>query len=107
MTNDHLAAIEAREQKATPGPWLHDRYNEEYAEGCTETHWVSGPDGADGAPTVAHVYTDSCTACWPNIPNDDAEFIAHAREDIPALVAEVRAMKSEISDLQRHMRNAL
>ncbi len=27
--------------------------------------------------------------------------------ELMALVAEVRAMKSEISDLQRHMRNAL
>ncbi len=40
---------------------------------------------------------------WPS----DYDALVDTAESVPALVAEVRAMKSEISDLQRHMRNAL
>lgn len=60
---EQLNAIRERAAKSTPGPWYHNRHNE-----------ISTPNGARLAQTVTGL---------------DAEFIAHVREDVPALVAEV------------------
>lgn len=66
MTPETLAAIKARCEAATPGPWK--------ADGCElyvhhSREWVGETLRPDD----------------PRAPRD-AEFIAHAREDVPALV---------------------
>ena len=66
MDSKYLAEIKAREQAATPGPW--------YADG-----WGLFDD-IQGELVELHD-TDP-----------DAQFIAHARTDIPALVAEVERL---------------
>lgn len=69
---DRLAAIRARVEAATPGPW--------------EVHKSDVirvlPDPTTGEPEP-HLVAQS----WPV----DASFIAHARTDIPALLAAVEA----------------
>ena len=71
MKPEQLAAIRARLAKSSPEPWEHK----------------------------------VCTACWPGMTHlalaDDgrttvgnAEFIAHARADIRALLAEVKRLSS-------------
>jgi hypothetical protein len=67
LTNEELAAIRERAEKATPGPWI-DNGNEIVAE-CKPNLGIAGA-----------------------ISDEDAEFIAHARTDIPKLIAEVERL---------------
>lgn len=92
MTDDKLAAIEQRVQAATPGPW--------HAPGLGEVHtdhdagvFIRRDEDGEGDPIVA----DFCS--YPNWEGN-AEFIAHAREDVPALLAEVRRLRAERDDVE-------
>ena len=80
--------IEARANAATPGPWKE-----------RESIWcgsfaVEGPFGFDMNQTERrkpYILLDSPS---------DATFIAHAREDIPALVGEVRRLREREAKLR-------
>lgn len=79
-----LDAIEARASKATAGPW------NVYA-GCSHDHSARTRGiGSDAIPKSECVFEDPCLA------SEDAEFIAHARDDIPALVARVRELTPRV-----------
>jgi hypothetical protein len=75
MTDKHLNEIEARANAASPGPW-----------GCK---WVYR-----GATRTAFLMREEGDG-WFVGPNLDATFIAHARQDVPALIAEVRRLQAE------------
>lgn len=79
---EYLDAIEARATAATAGPW----------------HWGDGDmchmAGNTIGPEINHV------AAYAESPGD-AEFIAHARTDVPALVAALRAVLGVEQDLAR------
>lgn len=81
MTKINLAEIEARAEKATPGKWVFDgdKFDDGYNVYATEH------------PHIKIVRAD-------DNPNDkaDAEFIAHAREDVPALIAEVKKLRKAL-----------
>jgi hypothetical protein len=87
-----LDAIEARAKAATPGPWSYrkNRYR--------ENSWVISRDAPAGrSMRVIHYVND---------PEDDQEhvdgvFVAHAREDIPALIAQLRRLSEDIEALRR------
>lgn len=72
MEQETLDEIKAREQAATPGPW--------YTDG-----WALWDD--DLNEFVELHDTDP-----------DAQFLAHARTDIPALLAEVERLTKEYND---------
>lgn len=73
-----LGAIEARANAATPGPWGYD------------LNGYIAPDlGDEWGGTVAKVLGKGGQF------DKDGEFIAHARTDIPALLAEVRRLRAE------------
>lgn len=77
LTDDELTAIRGREQAATPGPWFyHPRTEEIYY----------GDPGDD---------RNNYMICNP----EDFEFAAHARTDIPALLAEIDRLRAEVSRL--------
>lgn len=76
MTHDELQAIKARAEAATLGPW---------------TAETVGPCSCGQCP--AHVNVFAGPHQWPKINPPDAEFIAHARTDVPALVAEVERLR--------------
>lgn len=86
MIPGEFAAIEARANAATPGPWEH----------CTK--------GYDGLPLVvaegygfpAEPLGQSGTHVIETM-EADAEFIAHSRTDIPALLAAVRERDNTIA----------
>lgn len=78
-----LDAIQARVDAATPGPWCWSWYDK----------WC-GLNGPFGGILYHH-------ANW-NVLDDDAEFIAHARTDVPQLVAELRMLRDSCTDLIRH-----
>lgn len=101
MTEKQLEEIKERCEAATPGPWRW-RYRTFLTEcGEYEDH-----------PSVSTV-TD-CTICDLGDSNSycsdgngiydedsDAEFIAYAREDIPALLEEIEKLKEEIKNLEK------
>jgi hypothetical protein len=80
MTDEELQAIEARANAATPGPW------EVFAEREVSTE---------------HKALMGCTHDGDGVfyEREDAEFVAHARADIPALVAEVRRLRGALGRL--------
>ncbi|MBX6362018.1 MAG: hypothetical protein IRZ03_18330 [Acidobacterium ailaaui] len=71
MNEIQLIEIEQRAEKATPGPWK--------VEASTEGDWVL--DSRDDV--IAGTF----------VQEGDADFIVHAREDVPALIAEVRRLR--------------
>jgi hypothetical protein len=70
-----LDEIEARAEKATPGPWV-------------DGHGVSGG-------FVAYHGGDEPEAVCINVGCDDGDFIAHARTDIPALLATLELAREQ------------
>lgn len=77
MTEDELRVIEARAEAATPGPWEME---------VDDPYVIWGPDDLrivsfKGSTIIGF--------------EDNAPFVAHAREDIPALIAEVRRLRKE------------
>lgn len=101
MTDADLLAIEARANAATAGPW------------------TPRVDSKEGWSTDSNGHSHRhCTYLYPNgklhifqgqefcrpaihMPQAcaDADFIAHARIDVPALLAEVRRLNAENFDL--------
>ena len=99
-TTDRLNEIEARANAATEGPWEADKYTELDPDGFYELARVIAPDPDDEedyAIGVVHV----------GILRNDAAFIAHARTDVPALVAALRAVLEEIDKRGKRAREAL
>ncbi len=84
MTEEELKEIEKRADDATPGPWLTASY-------------------VDRRRSVAMFF--DCSLVTREDPNllargsdmDNAWFIKHAREDVPALIAEVRRLKANLA----------
>jgi len=78
MTEEELNAIEARANAATAGPWR-----------GTKNEGVQADDTA--------VFETGCGCCTEKFLSEpDALFIANARTDVPALVAEIRRIKQEM-----------
>ena len=99
-----LDAIEARANAATPGPWipLYDSCDCDPDYGCSHGQWVhavSLPTHAvgyesspcDGAGCIYHSAGEVA-----DFTRETAEFIAAARTDVTALVAEVRRLRGEL-----------
>lgn len=91
-----LDAIEARANAATAGPW--------HVSGGTDgekSRWSHDGEGAtiyrDGSelnPVVVGGCQDEQGGAIGVLKNSDAEFIAHAREDVPAMLAALRAART-------------
>lgn len=98
MSEEELQAIEARAAAATPGPW---RWA--YAYQVRGTHWCLENDAsaANGCTINHHLVTFGTEEYEYNDDGDatrvdqtpDFAFIAAARTDIPALLAELRRLK--------------
>jgi hypothetical protein len=125
LSAEQHAAIRAREAAATPGPW--EAYPHDHpASGC---RCLSCSDPVVGwtIETPASAFCDDLVArrsnagelndfrrplasCGegPLLRYEDAEFAAHAREAVPALLAEVdrlRAERAEAAQLSHQYRN--
>lgn len=80
-----IDAIEAHAASAFPGPWTHD-----------EQHMF----GVVKGPTVTGVITTISRSVEHDAPSPasitsaTARFVAHARQDVPALIAEVRRLRA-------------
>lgn len=80
--SDRLDEIEARANAATPGAW--ERHPIAYRGGCVVSR-VPGQPPQDVAITEGHAGSIA-----------DADFIAHARFDVPYLLARLRAAEAYI-----------
>lgn len=101
---DRIAEIEARAKAATEGPW-------------EASDWSR--DGGDFRVTIEtnrpEVLEPGQSGIWPNgimklciastesgeNPLRDADFIAHARSDIPYLISQVRALQERDAEIAR------
>lgn len=84
MTQEQLDAIQERVDAATPGPWAVDSDDPAYIIYPEKGGW-------DGL-VIAHV-AEQDGALFPVEHN--GALIAHAREDIPALLAEVERLRAQ------------
>jgi SMC interacting uncharacterized protein involved in chromosome segregation len=76
LTKEELEAMRKRAEAATPGPWYVDVFGDEVRSNESDL-------------SVAYDITDEA----------NAEFIAHAREDIPKLLAEIERLNDVIKQL--------
>src|ERR1700743_2660751 len=89
MTDEakRLAEIRERVEKATPGPWE-----------WTADRWRGGYSGLSNDAGAEIVYPqtandgDTGAAWFEEMAEDDAALIAHARADIPFLLAEIERL---------------
>ena len=92
ITGEELVQMKERAEKATEGPWGNGEQYEQMDPG----HYVYSE--TSGLIVVAEEEG--------TFRGEDAEFIAHAREDVPRLVAEVerlRAVIYNVADARQYM----
>jgi hypothetical protein len=113
-----LDAIEARANAATEGPW--DAHCHSHpASGCRclscddpAVGWtVDHPKARDCDEIVAERSADGTlndfrrplASCdhGPLLSYEDASFAAHARNDVPAMAAEIRRLRARVAELER------
>ncbi len=95
MTDLDLDSIKARCEAATPGPW---RWWD--ASELRSLVFEDDPHLDDlSAPIVGEPIMGGFGEPEWDISVADAEFIAHAREDVPALVAEVKRLRAALDDI--------
>jgi hypothetical protein len=82
MTDKQLAVIQERCATATPGPW------EAGPLDYLRVEVYQAPE----APKINRFHWQRVCICR-EARDEDAEFIAHAREDIPALLEEVERLR--------------
>lgn len=93
MTAERIAEIKAREGKATPGPWVDSCEIKKTSRGVNACCGVRADRGiGEICPLVAY-----------GLKSEDAEFFAHARQDIPDLLAEVDRLRAENKRLERQV----
>jgi hypothetical protein len=96
VTPEELAVIKARAEQATPGPWYAHKCGKcgqvwvEDAELLLLSMNLAAHDGGYGEPRPREMW------------EADQVFVAHARADVPALVAEVERLRQIIFNYADH-----
>lgn len=91
MTDEELQAIEARHAASTARDWFVGRVVEESCH-------------VDGDADVVLIGPETTQQDAVVMKESDAEFVAHARQDIPALIAEVKRSR-EVETAARVVRD--
>lgn len=78
MTDEEIAAIRARAEAATPGPWETDD---------VESWYVYKVERGSGVATEVAEFLSRM------LRQSDAAFVAHARQDVPDLLAEIERLR--------------
>lgn len=94
MTEQELQAIKERVENTTKGPWKVVKSEESGVQ--IGTTWEHGQLKA-GVPVVTTAHGVGGTTIYIN--QNNAEFIAHAREDVPALIAEVERLRETLQTI--------
>jgi hypothetical protein len=110
LTPEELQEIRARCERVTPGPWRHWWCGDEICD-CHAVEVPNCRSGLDkvGVRSTAHqgkiFVEDYCQILflgdegWSNA-GCEAEFIAHARTDVPRLLDEIGLLTAELSALR-------
>lgn len=101
MTDEQIQQIRERAEKATPGPW-------HPAEGPNGEYeiWAGHGEYDDDWGELVYESVGEVNR-WNNRNRDaDIAFILNAREDIPALLAEVDRLRAENAAMHALLRNA-
>ena len=93
LTSEELQAIRVRAEKASEGPWDVD-VPIDYCTDCKNKYEI----------VQSALFLSPIVAELNDV--DDAEFIAHAREDIPKLLAEIERLKSKYDHLKIYIENS-
>lgn len=103
LSDENLVEIERRVDRTTPGPWFVRILSDEWVGTITAITTKPGrlddpPPHFDAKEVVAVAYLAE-----PNYVNvadergdENATFIAHARIDVPLLIAEVRRLRAAL-----------
>ncbi|MBS4195388.1 hypothetical protein [Lederbergia citri] len=90
LSKEEIETIRKRAEAATEGPWFHTNY-----------HVATKPEVHGGYPPNSASICETCDGEYiENYNKADAEFIAHARTDIPKLLAEIERLRSIIKDIR-------
>ena len=96
MTDEQLQAIKERCNKATRGPW------EKYAEYNNRYFTIYSGKLPLYDPVVLAAFIeeeDDDFQCYGVLGAEDADFIAHSREDVPALLSEIDILNEMVDIL--------
>ena len=85
LTEKQLKEIEERASKATPGPWTLDI-----------NYLVGFPPKTRPTGESIMLLEETCRAGSAEADDANMEFIAHAREDVPALLEEVKRLQEAL-----------
>ena len=94
MDQKHLNAIKERVAKATLGPWKVVKSEETGVQ--IGTTWESG-QLKNCVPVVTTAHGVEFVTIYIN--DNNSNFIAHARDDVPALVAEVERLRQALTEI--------
>ena len=105
MTEERIAEIRGREKAATRGPWVFEEPDGKVLLGYTPKEvrvCESGCLGSIASRFVCDMHSDwRYTYKDKDEPLANAAFIAHAREDIPALLDEVERLRAANEVLEK------
>lgn len=106
MDAARLAAIRAREQAATPGPWTHrpQTWPADAHSGACILHDVVAPFGT--GPALISIALCRAVGVGMDRRGADAAFIAAARSDVPDLLAEIERLRTTAAALYDEARYA-
>jgi hypothetical protein len=85
VTNEYLEEVQARSDAALPGPWRSFIEGRDHQSG---SHFIQITPDRDDMPDLYLSWDDRV------FRGTDQDFIAHAREDVAILLAEVRRLRS-------------
>jgi hypothetical protein len=88
MTDAELEAIRQRAENATPGPWVAEYGGADWRDRII---FVLGGENTLGKGVRAFIVRAT------DMKHADALFIAHAREDIPVLLNEIKRLTDAIA----------
>ena len=101
MTEERLAEIKARCEAATPGPWRFSEAHEwQEGDGPFDDWGADIQRDADGDDVVVGGAQDEQGGAVGVLRNEDAEFIAASREDVPWLLTEVERLERRVRYLE-------
>jgi len=114
IDDNELEEINLRASRATPGPWFGHATDDVEASNALYVSTTPGPgitvhdnrrglsDGGrnqvDPSTVVAITLLQGPCLCRPDEFDENTEFIAHARSDIPRLIEEIKRLKSIITN---------
>lgn len=114
MTDGDLAAVRARAEAATEGPWFGDSYATIFSEPRTK-EWQAAEDAipddaSDDDPRWAATTAleDASQVAWVTKGGEQAaneRFIAHSRADVDFLLARVGELEAENEKLREQFNN--